>query len=82
MSISPVNLTLGYLSRYDKLWSTTLTGDIDPWNKNKDGQLFIAGFDYSPTKGVKIAPTYIGWAPSDNSKLYTSTIALNFEIKF
>jgi len=69
-------------TRYDNLWSTTLAGDIDPWNNSKDGQLFMAGFDYSPTKGVKIAPTYMGWSPSDNSNLYTSTIALNFEIKF
>ena len=31
-----------------------------PWNYNKDGQLFMAGFDYSPTRGVKIAPTFPG----------------------
>jgi hypothetical protein len=73
---------ISIFTRYDKLWSTTLTGDSNPWNNNRDGQLFVAGFDYSPTKGVKIAPTYMGWSPSDKSALYTSTIALNFEIKF
>ena len=69
-------------SRYDNLQSTTLTGNTDPWNYDKDGQLFIAGFDYSPTPGVKIAPTFKGWSPDDRLKSFTSTIALNFEIKF
>ena len=69
-------------SRYDNLWSATLAGQTNPWNNNKDGQLFMAGFDYSPTAGVKIAPTYLGWSPKDKSKSFTSTIALNFEIKF
>ncbi len=69
-------------SRYDNLKSKTTEGDVNPWNLNKDGQLFMAGFDYSPTNGVKIAPTYSGWLPRDKSKYFSSTIALNFEIKF
>ncbi|MFH1320887.1 MAG: hypothetical protein ABII90_09580 [Bacteroidota bacterium] len=68
-------------TRYDNLWSATLTGETNPWN-NKDGQLFIVGFDYSPTHGVKIAPTYFGWSPNDKLKSFTSIIALNVEIKF
>lgn len=69
-------------TRYDNLWSATLTGETNPWNNNKDGQLFIVGFDYSPTRGVKIAPTYLGWSPNDKLKSFTSIIALNVEIKF
>ena len=68
--------------RYDNLWSATLAGQTDPWNYNKDGQLYMAGFDYSPTPGVKIAPNFQGWSPSDKQKSFTSTIALNIEIKF
>jgi hypothetical protein len=69
-------------TRYDNLKSETIEGESNPWNLSKDGQLFMAGFDYSPTHGVKIAPTYSGWSPRDNSMYYTSTIALNVEIKF
>jgi hypothetical protein len=70
-------------TRYDYLKSTTPenemeTGDII----KKDGQLFIAGFDYTPVKGVKIAPTYFGYAPNDKSLSFTSRIGLYFEIKF
>ena len=69
-------------TRYDKLWSVTIDGEIITWNYNKDGQLFMVGFDYSPTRGVKIAPTFLGWAPHNKSKSFTTTIALNIEIKF
>jgi hypothetical protein len=69
-------------SRYDKLESSIPAGDSTPWNSSKDGQLFMVGFDYLPVKGVKIAPTYSGWSPYDKSMPYSSTLALNFEIKF
>jgi hypothetical protein len=69
-------------TRYDNLWSEILDGEVNTWNYNKDGQLFMAGFDYSPARGVKIAPTYLGWSSSDKSKSFTSTIVLNIEIKF
>jgi len=68
--------------RYDNLWSSTLDGQTDPWNYNNDGQLFMAGFDYSPTTGIKIAPNFQGWSPNDKSNPFASTIALNFELKF
>ncbi len=70
-------------TRYDYLKATVPdnaieTGDII----KKDGQLFIAGFDYTPIKGVKIAPTYFGYSPKDKSLPFTSRIGLYFEIKF
>jgi hypothetical protein len=70
-------------TRYDYLKTTVPdnameTGDII----KKDGQLFIAGFDYTPIKGVKIAPTYFGYSPTDKSLPFTSRIGLYFEIKF
>ncbi len=69
-------------TRYDYLKSEIPDGSTDPWNTSKDGQLFMAGFDYSPVTGIKIAPTFLGWSPHDKSKYFTSTIALDFEIKF
>ena len=69
-------------TRYDYLWSEVPISGLNPWNYNKDGQLIMGGFDYSPVKGVKIAPTYMGWSPRDISKSFTSTLALHFEIKF
>jgi hypothetical protein len=68
--------------RYDYLKSVVSDNMTEPWNKSKDGQLFMAGFDYSPVKGVKIAPTFLGWSPYEKSKFFTSTYALNIEIRF
>jgi len=69
-------------TRYDYLKSVVPNILTEPWNKNKDGQLFMAGFDYSPVKGVKIAPAFFGWSPHDKSKFFTSTFALNIEIRY
>jgi hypothetical protein len=69
-------------TRYDYLNSVVSDSTEEPWNKSNDGQHFIAGFDYSPVKGVKIAPTYIGYAPRDESITFTSRFGLYFEIRF
>lgn len=69
-------------TRYDFLKSAFPVNSMEPWNNNKDGQLFMTGFDYSPVKGVKIAPTFLGWSPYDKSKYFTSTFALNIEIRY
>jgi len=68
--------------RYDNLKSEVISGETLPWNYNKDGQLFMAGFDYSPTKGIKIAPNFQGWSPRDKSMPFASKIGLHFEIRF
>jgi hypothetical protein len=69
-------------SRYDYLMSVVRDNATDPWNLSNDGQLFIAGFDYSPVKGVKIAPAYFGYIPEDVSIPFTSRFGLYFEIRF
>ncbi|HLP71350.1 MAG TPA: hypothetical protein VK155_00510 [Bacteroidales bacterium] len=69
------------LARYDHLWSSTLVNNVDPWNYNSDGQLLIAGFEYSPVAGVRIAPVYMGWLPANNSKSYTSIAGLQLELR-
>jgi hypothetical protein len=69
------------IARYDYLWSETIDADGDPWNYNNDGQLFIAGFDFAPVKGIRIAPVYIGRLPADKSKTFTSAPGVYFEVK-
>ncbi|MGB8491522.1 MAG: hypothetical protein WCE64_10730 [Bacteroidales bacterium] len=69
-------------TRYDLLKSVTPANSEEPWNILKDGQLFIGGLDYSPVAGLKVAPVFLGWLPSDKSKSFTSTFSLNIEIKF
>ncbi len=67
--------------RYDNLSSPVLDGEADPWNYGKDGQLFIAGLEFHPVKGLLITPNYQAWIPADESSALNS-IYLSLEIKF
>jgi hypothetical protein len=68
--------------RFDDLKSKSLAGENNPWNYSNDGQLIMAGVEYSPIKGVKIAPNYRYWGPADDTMPATSFIYFNLELKF
>ena len=69
-------------ARYDYLESAIPESAAEPWNSMKDGQLFLAGFDYNPVKGVKIAPTVAQYYPYDESLNVSTRIGLYFELRF
>ena len=69
------------IGRYDKLSSPILSGDPDAWNYSKDGQLFIAGIEFNPVKGIMVTPHYQGWRPADSSAMMNSAY-LSLEIRF
>ncbi len=73
---------LEFFGRYDYLTSNKLSGETDPWNISKNGQLFMAGIEYAPVKGIKIAPNYKGWLPSADGSSLISWIYLNAEFSF
>lgn len=49
---------LELFGRFDYLTSNTLSGETANWNSNNDGQLWVAGLEYNPLKGLKITPNY------------------------
>ena len=67
--------------RYDNLSSAVIDGDEDPWNYEDDGQLFIAGLEFHPLKGLMITPNYQGWFNADGSPSFHSAY-LSLELKF
>jgi hypothetical protein len=73
---------LEVFGRYDYLTSNTLSGETDPCNISNDGQLFMAGMEFSPVKRIKLAPNYKGWLPSSDGSSLISWIYLNAEINF
>ena len=81
---SKLNITdnLNVFGRYDRLTSNTVEGETTNWNLEKDGQWYIIGFEYSPVKGVKLAPNFKGWNPSDNTQSFVSIATLNLEVNF
>lgn len=50
-------------ARFDKLQSNILSGEETPWQLSKDGSMVIAGIQYSPVKGIKVALDYQDWYP-------------------
>jgi hypothetical protein len=70
-----------FFGRYDNLSSPVISGDDDPWNYEDDGQLFIAGVEFHPVKGLLVTPNYQGWIPADGGPAFHSAY-LSLEIKF
>jgi len=70
-----------FIGRFDQLSSPQIGTETDPWNYAKDGQLFIAGVEFNPVKGIMVTPHYQGWLPADGSSMSNSAY-LSLEIRF
>lgn len=68
--------------RFDDLRSKVLEGENNPWHFDNDGQLWMAGLEFNPLKGVKIAPNARIWNTADSALPNTTFAFLNFELKF
>jgi len=79
-----VNLTekIEVFGRFDNLVSNTLNGATENWNMGKDGNLLIAGIQYSPIKNVNIALDYQGFLYTDKNKDSKNLIYMNFQYAF
>ena len=75
-----LNKKLEFFARFDLLQSNAIEGNEDPWNYQKDGQLYMGGISYYPVKGISLSLSYQGWNPQ-NQTAFTSNIALCFEFK-
>ena len=71
-----------YFVRFDALKSTTLEGEIVPWQLAKDGDLLMGGFEFGLMKGIKIAPNIRYWNPADKSMAATTYAYLNIELRY
>jgi hypothetical protein len=71
-----------YFARFDDLQSATLEGQPNPWQLAKDGQLFMGGFEFSPVKGIKVAPNLRYWNPADETLKATTYAYINLEIRY
>ncbi len=69
-------------ARYDKLNSSVLDGENNPWQIDANGQYIIAGIEYSPIKGVKLAPNFRNWSPNDKTRSNRIDLFLNCQVKF
>ncbi len=69
------------LARYDKLMSNKVSGTSVDWNLAKDGELYIAGVEFTIAKGIKFSPNLRGWDSAAPGESFRSSIYFNLEIK-
>ncbi len=68
-------------ARYDRLESVRVEKDENCWNFRNDGELFIAGIEFSPAPSVRISPNFQGWQPAHRYAPFLSKVYLSLEIK-
>ncbi len=68
-------------SRFDMLKSNLAKSANIPWNLPGDGSALIAGLQYTPVKGIKMALNYQDWVPRAANLPSNSYIFLDMEIR-
>ena len=68
-------------SRFDMLKSNLPEGATAPWHLSDDGSALIAGMQYTPVKGIKVALNYQDWVPRAANLPVRSFIFLDMEIR-
>lgn len=69
------------LGRYDFAASARVGNEPDPWNLDRDGQLFLAGIEFALTPGVSLSPNYQGWKPAGSTMPFISRFSLSLDLK-
>jgi hypothetical protein len=78
--VLPLNKQFSVLARFDDLMSDKIGTATTGWNTSTDGQVYMAGIEYAPVKGVQITPNYR--YSSLTSGTTASSINLNLGISF
>jgi len=68
-------------SRFDMLKSNLPESENVPWNLPGDGSALIAGLQYTPVKGIKMALSYQDWVPRAANLPSSSYFFLDMEIR-
>jgi hypothetical protein len=76
-----VNDKISIIGRYDFTTSVKLENEDDPWKLSDDGQLFLAGFEFSLASGVSLAPNFRGWWPSDPEMPFIANFLVSLDLK-
>lgn len=77
----PVSDKVRILGRYDYAASSKIGNEPDPWNLDRDGQLFLAGIEIALTPGVSLSPNYQGWKPAGATMPFISRFSISLDLK-
>lgn len=76
------NKIMSVFARYDYLTSNKPSGATSNWNAAKDGQLYVAGLEFFPVKGITISPNVQYSNPKLASLKPTTNLMLNASLNF
>ncbi|WP_369752665.1 hypothetical protein [Flavobacterium sp. WC2409] len=74
-----INKKIEIFGRFDHEKSNMLSGATTVWNAAKDGNLMITGFQYAPSKGLKLALDYQGYNFEQSGVPSQSKVFINAE---
>lgn len=77
-----LNAATNVFARYDYLSSENKLNQLQSWHYSKDGQLYMAGLEFVPIKGLKLSPNFRLWRPRDDSRSNAALVFMNAEIRF
>lgn len=72
----PIAKQLTAIARFDNLTSKKIGTATTGWNTGTDGQVYIAGIEYAPVKGIQITPNF----RYSDLKTGNSTTSLNVNV--
>ncbi len=75
-----INKRFELFGRYDNLSSVEKEGEMNPWNLEKDGQMYMLGFEITAVKGIKVAPNFRGWKSAIDGSSMIFSAFVNVEI--
>jgi hypothetical protein len=73
---------MSIFGRFDNLTSNTLAGATSNWNASKDGQLYAAGLEFFPVKGVIISPNVQYSDPKLATAKSATSLLMNVSLSF
>ncbi len=68
--------------RFYEFSSVVPDGETTAWNSLNDNKTLVAGFDYTPVKGVRLAPNMTYIDPDEAGADSKTVVGINVEIKF
>jgi hypothetical protein len=78
--VLPLNKQFSVLARFDDLMSDKIGTATKGWNTSTDGQVYMAGIEFAPVKGVQITPNFR--YSNLTSGITASSINVNLGISF
>jgi hypothetical protein len=74
--------SIAAFARFDNLSSNKIDGAVNEWNIAKDGQVYIAGVEFNPVKGILVSPNVQISNPKADGAKSTTNIMVNCSYNF